>query len=124
MSGSDGVFISDASHGYADPNVPIGKQFGEHDPVSVGSGSWIGHGAVLLPGTRIGENVVVGAGSVVRGDVPDCSVVVGVPAKVVRRYEEGVGWVGKDGVRPATVAPDLDALAAVPDLDALAADPA
>ena len=106
-----GVFISDASHGDADTHMPIGKQFGEHDPVSVGSGSWIGHGAVLLPGTRIGCNVVVSAGSVVRGEVPDRSVVVGVPAKVVRRYEEGVGWVGKDGVRPATAAPDLDAMA-------------
>lgn len=117
-----GVFISDASHGYADPDVPIGKQFGEHDPVQVGSGSWIGHGAVLLPGTRLGRNVVVGAGSVVRGEVPDHSVVVGVPAKVVRRYEPGVGWVGRDGVRPATVAPDLEALAAAPDLEALAAE--
>ncbi len=106
------VFVSDASHGYADPDTPIGKQFGEHDPIEIGSGSWIGHGAVILPGARIGRNVVVGAGSVVRGTVPDHSVVVGVPARVVRRLEPGVGWVNGADVRPVVRAPDLDALAA------------
>ncbi|KQY54619.1 MULTISPECIES: acyltransferase [unclassified Nocardioides] len=96
------VFVSDASHGYQDPEAPIGHQLGQHQPVSIGSGSWIGHGAVILPGTTIGRNVVVGAGSVVRGDVPDHCVVAGVPARVVRRLEPGVGWVGSrpDDVRP------------------------
>jgi acetyltransferase-like isoleucine patch superfamily enzyme len=86
------VFVSDASHGYQDPETPIGRQFGSHLPVSIGSGSWIGHGAILLPGTTIGRNVVVAAGSVVRGDVPDLSVVAGVPARVVRTYGPGTGW--------------------------------
>lgn len=87
------VFVSDASHGYQDPDVPIGLQFGEHQPVSIGSGSWIGHGAMILPGTTIGRNVVVGAGSVVRGTIEDHSVVGGVPAKVIRRLEPGQGWI-------------------------------
>lgn len=87
------VFISDASHGYVDPDVPIGLQFGLHQPVRVGSGSWIGHGAMILPGTTIGRNVVVAAGSVVRGDVPDHTVVGGVPARPLRRYVETTGWV-------------------------------
>ena len=97
------VFVSDANHGYQDPHTPIGLQFGRHDPVSIGSGSWIGHGAVVLPGTSIGRNVVVGAGSVVRGTVPDHSVVVGTPARVVRRWEPGLGWVSvrsEDDVLP------------------------
>lgn len=109
------VFISDASHGYQDPETPIGRQLGAHHPVSIGSGSWIGHGAMILPGTCIGRNVVVGAGSVVRGDVPDHSVVVGVPAKVVRRLEPGVGWVSTDGsgdVRPAWTADQVAAVLA------------
>jgi acetyltransferase-like isoleucine patch superfamily enzyme len=46
---------------------------------------WIGHGVTILSGTKIGTGSVVGAGSVVRGEVPPYSVVVGVPAKIVRR---------------------------------------
>lgn len=87
------VFISDASHGYQDPDVPVGQQFGAHQPVSIGSGSWIGHGAIILPGATIGRNAVVAAGSVVRGTVPDHTVVGGVPARVIRRLEPGVGWI-------------------------------
>ncbi|MBE7325719.1 acyltransferase [Nocardioides sp. Y6] len=87
------VYVSDANHGYQDPHTPVGLQFGRHDPVEIGDGSWIGRGAVILPGARIGRNVVVGASSVVRGEVPDHSVVVGAPARVVRRLVPGVGWV-------------------------------
>ena len=95
------VFVTDASHGYQDPDSPIGQQFGTHQPVRIGPGSWIGHGAVILPGTRLGRNVVVAAGAVVRGEVEDHAVVAGNPARVVRRLEFGVGWVGTGGdVRP------------------------
>ena len=106
------VFVSDAGHGYQDPDVPIGDQFGSHDPVVIGPGSWIGHGAILLQGTRLGRNVVVAAGSVVRGEVPDHAVVAGTPARVVRRYEPGIGWVGRTGdIRPVVRADYLqDAL--------------
>jgi serine acetyltransferase len=95
------VFITDASHGYQDRNTPVGRQFGSHQPVRIGSGTWIGHAAVILPGTRIGRNIVVAAGAVVRGEVEDHAVVAGNPARVVRRLEPGVGWVGTGGdVRP------------------------
>lgn len=95
------VFVSDSGHGYQDPDVPIGDQLAEHVPVRIGSGSWLGHGAIVLPGTTIGRHVVVAAGSVVRGNVPDHAVVAGAPARVVRRFEPGVGWVGREGdVRP------------------------
>ena len=107
------VFVSDAGHGYQDPDTPIGQQLGAHAPVSIGSGSWIGHRAVILPGVRIGRNVVVGAGSVVRGDVPDHSIVAGVPARVVRRLEPGVGWVGTRGdVKPIWETAEIAALMA------------
>lgn len=85
------VYITDQNHGYQDPGVPIGHQFPVNRPVSIGSGSWIGAGAIILPGAAIGRNVVVAAGSVVRGQVPDHCVVAGVPAKVVREYT-GTGW--------------------------------
>jgi len=94
------VFVTDASHGYQDPDVPIGRQWGPHQPVSIGAGTWVGHGAVILPGAQIGRNVVVAAGAVVRGVVEDHAVVAGSPARVVRRLEPGVGWVGSSDVRP------------------------
>ncbi len=96
-----GVFITDASHGYQDPTLPIGDQFGTHQPVSIGSGSWIGHGAVILPGAQIGRNVVVAAGAVVRGVVEDYAIVAGNPARVVRRLEPDLGWLTASGdLRP------------------------
>lgn len=95
------VFVCDASHGYQDPHTPIGRQFGQHAPVRIGSGTWIGHGAIVLPGTTIGRNVVVAAGSVVRGEVEDHAVVGGSPARVLRRFEPGLGWVSTSGdLRP------------------------
>lgn len=95
------VFVSDASHGYQDASLPIGRQLGHHQPVFIGSGSWIGHGSIILPGTTIGRNVVVAAGSVVRGTVDDRAVVGGAPARVLRRFEPGTGWISSSGdVRP------------------------
>ncbi len=95
------VFVCDASHGYQQPDVPIGRQFGPHAPVRIGAGSWVGHGAIILPGTTIGRNVVVAAGSVVRGTVADHAVVGGSPARVLRGYEPGLGWVSPSGdLRP------------------------
>jgi acetyltransferase-like isoleucine patch superfamily enzyme len=110
-----GVFVSDASHGYQDVETPIGLQLGWAHPVEIGDGSWIGHGAILLPGTRIGRNVVIGAGSVVRGEIPDHCVAVGSPAKVVRRLQPGVGWVSTSDpsdVRPAWTAEEAARLLA------------
>ena len=74
--------LTDQNHGYEDPDVPIGRQFPVNRPVSIGSGSWLGAGAIVLPGARIGRNVVIAAGSVVRGEIPDRCVVAGVPARV------------------------------------------
>lgn len=87
------VYITDQNHGYADPDAPIGRQWPSNAPVSVGAGSWLGAGAIILPGTVIGRNVVVGAGSVVRGHVPDRCVVAGVPARIIRSYVAGDGWL-------------------------------
>jgi acetyltransferase-like isoleucine patch superfamily enzyme len=86
------VYITDQNHGYADPDVPIGRQWPANAPVSIGAGSWLGAGAIVLPGSCIGRHVVVGAGSVVRGQVPDHCVVAGVPARIVRSYVAGDGW--------------------------------
>jgi acetyltransferase-like isoleucine patch superfamily enzyme len=86
------VYITDQNHSYEDTCAPIGRQWPVNAAVSIGAGTWLGTGAVILPGSAIGRNVVVAAGSVVRGKVPDLCVVAGVPAKIVREYVPGVGW--------------------------------
>jgi acetyltransferase-like isoleucine patch superfamily enzyme len=86
------VYITDQNHVYSDPEVPIGAQWPVESSVHIGSGSWLGTGVVVLPGSRIGRNVAVGAGSVVTGELPDHCVAVGSPAKVVKQYSPGGGW--------------------------------
>jgi serine acetyltransferase len=87
------VYITDQNHSYADPDTPVGRQWPVNSGVQIGAGTWLGTGAVILPGSVIGRNVVVAAGAVVRGKVPDHAVVGGVPAKVIREYVAGSGWV-------------------------------
>ena len=96
------VYITDQNHGYENPDEPVGAQWPNDVPVSIGSGSWIGTGVVILPGTTLGRNVVVAAGAVVRGTFPDHSVIAGVPARLVRRYDPETGWesVSRDVPRP------------------------
>jgi len=79
------VYITDQNHGYADLELPISRQVMPERPVSIGSGSWLGHGTVVLPGATIGRHVVVGANSVVTGDLPDNCVAAGVPARVIKK---------------------------------------
>jgi acetyltransferase-like isoleucine patch superfamily enzyme len=87
------IYITDHNHSYNDLRIPIGRQWLSEDPVRIGAGSWLGTGVVVLPGADIGRHVTVAAGSVVRGPIPDYAVVAGAPARVVRRYVEGEGWV-------------------------------
>jgi serine acetyltransferase len=86
------VYITDQNHSYADPDLPIGRQWPVNSAVRIGSGTWLGTGVIVLPGSVIGRNVVVAAGSVVRGAIGDRCVVAGVPAKVVREFSPAVGW--------------------------------
>jgi acetyltransferase-like isoleucine patch superfamily enzyme len=81
------VYVTDQNHGYGDPDRPISKQVQPERPVVIGAGSWLGHGSVVLPGATIGRHGVIGANSVVTGDIPDFSVAVGAPARVVARID-------------------------------------
>ena len=54
----------------------------------IGAFTFVGSGAIILPGTKIGKGCVIGAGSVVRGEIPDHSVVLGNPGKIVGTTEK------------------------------------
>lgn len=86
------VYVTDQNHAYEDPDTPVGRQWPTEKAVSIGSGSWLGTGVVILPGARVGRNAVIGAGSVVTGEIPDHAVAVGSPARVIKRYRPGLGW--------------------------------
>jgi acetyltransferase-like isoleucine patch superfamily enzyme len=74
----------------------IGARIKDEDSfVEIGDNSFIGYGSVILPNVRIGINVVIGANSVVAGDVPDYSIAAGTPAVVLKQYD----WTAKDWVR-------------------------
>ena len=83
------VYITDQNHGYEDVSRPISEQSQPERAVSIGDGSWLGYGTVVLPGVTIGRHVAVGANSVVTGDLPDFCVAVGAPARVIRRFVDG-----------------------------------
>lgn len=57
-------------------------------PIHIKENAWLGAGAIILPGITIGKNSIVGAGSVVTKDVPDNTIVVGNPARVLRKIDE------------------------------------
>ena len=57
-------------------------------PINVGNDVYIGNNVIILPGVTIGNNVVIGAGAVVTKDIPDNSVAVGVPARVIKTADE------------------------------------
>jgi maltose O-acetyltransferase len=61
-------------------------------PVVIGDRVFVGAGAIILPGTRIGDDSVIAAGAVVRGDIPPWSMVVGNPAKVVSDVQSVADW--------------------------------
>lgn len=83
-----GVLIATVNH----PMTPAGRR--QHlsltKPVVIGDDVWIGGHATILPGVTIGNNCVIAAGAVVTHDVPDNTLVAGVPAKAVRTLTNDV----------------------------------
>lgn len=67
-------------------------------PIIVGSKVYIGNNAIILPGVSIGNNVVIGAGAVVTKDIPDNSVAVGVPARVIKTADEYLEKLKKESL--------------------------
>lgn len=83
-----GVHMYCTDHEFNDPNIPIYDQGNMLTmPINIKRGAWIGANSIILKGVTIGENSVVAAGSVVTKDVPQRTIVGGVPAKIIRKIE-------------------------------------
>src|SRR6476620_9108266 len=91
---ADRAMFIDFDHGMVEVERPIRVQGIYKRETIVGSNVWIGYGACILRGVRVGDNAVIGTSAVVTKDVPANAVVAGVPAKVIRMREapEALSW--------------------------------
>lgn len=88
MLGS-GVHIYINNHKFDDPSIPLIDQgYYPDESVILRRGCWIGANAIILPGVEVGENSVIGAGSIVTKSVPNRVIVAGNPAKLIRVIEK------------------------------------
>ena len=100
---ADRAMFIDFDHGVVEVERPIRKQGIYMRDVVVGSNVWIGYGACILRGVRVGDNSIVGTNSVVTKDVAANSVVGGVPAKVMRMRDAPTSCAGRT---PSSPSPD------------------
>jgi phosphonate metabolism protein (transferase hexapeptide repeat family) len=107
-----------ASYWPEEANEPAFFDRRRASPVTIGHDVWIGHGVVVLPGRRIGTGAVVGAGAIVTRDVAPYTIVVGNPARPVRRRFDGataerlmqLAWWDWDHDRLRAALPDFRSL--------------
>lgn len=83
-----GVTITDIIHPYEDISIPPERQMIENRDVNIGDECFIGMNSVIMPGVTLGRHCVIGANSVVTHDIPGFSVAAGVPAKIIKVYDE------------------------------------
>src|ERR1700761_7098806 len=107
---ADRAMFIDFDHGVVEVERPIRAQGIYKRDVEVGSNVWIGYGACILRGVRVGDNSVIGTNSVVTKDVPANAVVGGIPARILRMRDapEHLRWdrpVEPDPTAPTTLQP-------------------
>lgn len=104
---ADRTMFIDFDHGVVDVERPIRSQGIYKEDVVVGSNVWIGYGAAILRGVRVGDNAVIGTNSVITKDVPANAVVGGVPARVLRMRDAPERLTWPDPVQPEPGAPGV-----------------
>lgn len=88
---ADKVYISDNTHQYKDISIPIRLQpIVQLNSVEIGDGTWIGENVCIM-GAKIGKNCVIGANSIVNKDIPDYCLVIGSPAKIIKKFNLSTG---------------------------------
>lgn len=87
-------FITNIDHIYKDIGKSVLEQQCQITDTKIGEGCFIGYGAAIQAGTTLGKHCIVGTNAVVRGNFPDYCVIVGVPGKVIKRYDTNTNkWV-------------------------------
>lgn len=87
---ADKVYISDNAHNYEDIDTLMKEQeILDHGPVVIGENTWLGENACIM-GASVGKHCVIGVNAVVTKDIPDYSIAVGSPAKVIRQYNPSI----------------------------------
>ncbi|MCC6369607.1 MAG: acyltransferase [Bacteroidia bacterium] len=79
------VSVYATTHTFNSTELPVKQQALKNSSTIIKSGAWLGVNVVIMPGVTVGKNAVIGANSVVTKDIPDYSVAVGAPAKVVKQ---------------------------------------
>ncbi len=97
---ADRAMFIDFDHGSVEVDRPIRQQGIYKRDVDVGANVWIGYGACILRGVRVGDNAIIGTNSVVTRDVPANAVVGGVPARILRMRERPKTLRWPDPVEP------------------------
>lgn len=95
------ILVTDISHGSyngdaldSSPQIPPDERPINTSPVNIGSNVWVGDNVCILAGVNIGDGCVIGANSLVNKDIPNDSIAVGSPAKVVKKYSyEFEKWI-------------------------------
>lgn len=85
------IVISALNHGFEDVTISPRRQKETVKPIVIGDDVWIGANAVITAGVTLGKHCIIGAGSVVTKDIPEFSVAVGNPAKVIKQYNPVTG---------------------------------
>lgn len=98
---ASGIYISDHNHGnysgdvHTDPQIPPSRRsLVSPGMVKIKENAWIGENVTILPNVTIGKGAIIGANSVVSKSIPDYSIAVGTPAKVIKRYDQKIKkWI-------------------------------
>lgn len=106
---ANGAYITDSDwHGIYDRSLPVGRT----EPVRLEKNVWIGDGAIVCKGVTIGENSIVGAGSVVTKDIPANVIAAGNPAQIVKELDPNEKMTTRENwlSNPAELAAQFDVL--------------
>lgn len=85
------VVMSGLNHSYEDINLPISRQGVTTKPIAIDDETWVGANVFIAAGVSIGKHCVIAGGSVVTKSIPDYSIVVGNPAKIIKQYNSNTG---------------------------------
>lgn len=92
---AENVYLSDIEHNLNEINTSVVSRSKKVKKTKIGKYCFIGYGAVILPGTILGNNCIVGANSVIRGEFDDNSMIAGNPGRVIKKFNNSQ-WEKKE----------------------------